>query len=484
MTHGLELGYLDALTMSERFRTRDLSPVEVAQAVTVLIEAREPYLNAFHVRSREEALEQARASEKRWRNGEPLSSLDGVPITLKENIARVGVAMTAGNAGVTPLYPETSAPTTVRVENAGMVVLGSTVMPDWGMLSSGVSSLHGITRSPLDLGWTTGGSSSGAAAAAGGGYGPLHIGSDIGGSIRLPSSWVGLCGLKPSFGRIPSDTPYFARTIGPMARSVGELAAVMGIVAGFDPVDFTALPPMEVDWDHTGWDPRRRRVGLHLDAGCGGDTDPAVLAAVERCAQHFEDAGAVVEIVPAFMSQELLGALDLFWRVRSWVDYRHLNPEARNRVLPYVANWCTGGADTSGADLLRCYQATMEIQRRTVLVTEPYDIVLSPVSPVAAFPAEQPMPYEGFNATMHHIGYTAPYSMSGQPAMSVNCGFTDDGRPIGVQISGRRFDDPGVLRAANWYEQSRPNAAAPTFPHDEVIPTSWSSFRGQDQDSR
>lgn len=484
MTHDLELAYLDALTMSRRFRTRDLSPVEVAEAVTGLIELREPYLNALHASSREEALEQARASERRWQGGEPLSPLDGVPITLKENIARVGVPMVMGNAGVTPRFPEKSAPTSVRAESAGMVVLGSTVMPDWGMLSSGVSSLHGVTRSPLDLAWTTGGSSSGAAAAAGGGYGPLHMGSDIGGSIRLPSSWVGLSGLKPSFGRIPSDSPYFARAIGPMARSVGELAAVMAILSGFHPVDYTALPPLEVDWNHVDWDPRGRRVGLHLDAGCGGATDTTVAAAVERCAQHFADAGAVVEIVPAFMSQELLDSLDLFWRVRSWVDYRGLDPEARARVLPYVANWCTGGADTSGAELLRCYQATMEIQRRTVLATEPYDIVLSPVAPVAAFAAEKPMPYDGFHATMHHIGYTAPYSMSGQPAASVNCGFTEDGRPIGVQISGRRFDDPGVLRAAHWYEQSRPKGYAPTFPHEEVIPTSWSSFRAQDQESR
>jgi aspartyl-tRNA(Asn)/glutamyl-tRNA(Gln) amidotransferase subunit A len=481
---GMQLAYLDAITMSERFRSGDLSPTEVAMAVTDLIEAREPFLNAFHVRSQQDSLEQARASEKRWRDGAPLSRLDGVPITLKENIARVGVPMAAGNAGVTPRLPEAPAPTTVRVEQAGMVVLGSTVMPDWGMLSSGVSSLHGITRSPLDLGWTTGGSSSGAAAAAGGGYGPLHIGSDIGGSIRLPSSWVGLSGLKPSFGRIPTDAPYFARTIGPMARSVGELAAVMEILAGFDPVDFTALPPTDVDWDHTGWDPRGARVGVHLDAGCGGAVDSEVLAAVQQCAQHFEDAGADVEIVAPFMSAELLDSLDRFWRVRSWVDYRDLGPEARNRVLPYVANWCTAGSDTSGAEVLRCYQATMEIQRRTLLATEPYDVVLSPVAPVAAFAAEQPMPYEGADATMHHIGFTAPYSMSGQPAASVNCGFTHDGRPIGVQVSGRRFDDSGVLRAAHWYEQSRPDAHAPTFPHDEVIPTTWSSHGAQDQESR
>ncbi|WP_426242348.1 amidase [Nocardioides sp. LHG3406-4] len=484
MTHSLDLAYLDALTMGERFRSRDLSPVEVVDAVHTVVEAREPYLNAFHVRSLEDARASAEASEQRWRDGTPLSALDGVPITLKENIARVGVPMAFGNAGVTPKTPDRSAPTTLRVERAGLVLLGSTVMPDWGMLSSGVSSLHGVTRSPLDLRWTTGGSSSGAGAAAAGGYGPIHMGTDIGGSIRLPSAWLGLCGLKPSFGRVPLDSPYLARVVGPMARTVRELTAIMEIVAGFDPVDYTALPPAEIDWNERDWDPQGLRVGLLLDAGCGGPTDPVVRAAVEECARVFEGAGAVVEPLLPFMSQELLDALDLFWRVRSWVDHRALGPEARNRVLPYVANWCTAGSDTSGADVMRCYQAIMEIQQLTTRATERFDVVLSPVAPVNAFAAEEPMPYHGDQATMHHIGFTAPYSLSGQPAVSVNCGFTDDRRPIGVQLAGRRFDDAGVLRASEWYEQARPPSAAPAWPSDQVVPSHWSAHHAQTQERR
>lgn len=484
MAHVLDLAYLDALTMSEKFRSRDLSPVEVADAVHEVVEAREPYLNAFQQRSRSDARAKAGASERRWKDGGPLSALDGVPITLKHNIARAGVPMTLGNAGVTPRTPDQSAPTTLRVEQAGLVILGSTVMPDWGMLSSGVSSLHGVTRSPLDLRWTTGGSSSGAGAAAAGGYGPIHMGSDIGGSIRLPSSWLGLCGLKPSFGRIPLDAPYLARVVGPMARTVRELTAIMKIVSGFDPVDYTALPPADVDWDGGNFDPRGLRVGLLLDAGCGGPTDPIVQAAIEKCAHTFEVGGAVVERLTPFMSQELLNALDLFWRVRSWVDYRGLGQEARNKVLPYVASWCTSGSDTSGADMMRCYQGIMEIQRRTTRATEPFDIVLSPVAPVAAFAAEDPMPYKGDQATMHHIGFTAPYSLSGQPAISVNCGFTDDRRPIGVQLSGRRFDASGVLRAAEWYEHARPSSSGPAWPSDQIIPSNWSAHHAQTQERR
>jgi aspartyl-tRNA(Asn)/glutamyl-tRNA(Gln) amidotransferase subunit A len=206
------------------------------------------------------------------------------------------------------------------------------------------------------------------------------------------------------------------------------------------------------------------RVGLHLDAGCGRPADPEVRRAIVAAASVFEAAGAIVEPLEPFMSQELLDDLDLFWRVRSWSDYRALPVERRLRVLPYIIEWCHGGADVPGTKVLDCYQQIMRIQARTVAATAAYDVVLSPVAPVAAFPAEQPMPFPDDGRGMAHIGFTAPYNMSGQPAASVNCGFTADGRPIGVQISGRRFDDLGVLRATAWYERHRPSSATPQWP--------------------
>ncbi|WP_327654482.1 amidase [Streptomyces sp. NBC_00483] len=460
------LATMSAVEMTARFADRSVSPVEVHDAVQSVIEAREGVLNAFWVRDPAESRKAAEASEARWAAGEPLGPIDGVPVTLKENIARRGVPMPSGNAGVEPVVPDRDAPITERVLESGGSVLGSTVMPDWGMLSSGVSSRHGITRSAWNPAWTTGGSSSGAGAAAAGGYGPLHVGSDIGGSIRLPGTWLGLATLKPSDGRIPLDTPYLGRVAGPMARTVADLALLMRVLSRPDPRDWTSLPPQDIDWSRPGGDVRGLRVGLHLDAGCGGPRDPEVVEAVRRAAGVFDSAGATVEPVEPFMSQELLDDLDLFWRVRSWNDLRKLSPEAALRVHPYIMGWCREGADVPGTRVLHCYQQIMRIQAQTVAATLPYDIVLSPVAPVAAFAAEQPMPFMEPGKTMSHIGFTAPYNMSGQPAATVNCAFTADGRPIGVQISGRRFDDLGVLQAAAWYERNRPAEAVPQWPDD------------------
>lgn len=455
---------MTAARMVAAFADRSVSPVEVHEAVQEVIGACEPVLNAFWVRDPEQSLAAARASEKRWTAGEPLGPIDGVPVTLKENLARAGVPMPSGNAGIEPVVPTANAPITDRVLESGGVVLGSTVMPDWGMLSSGVSSLHGITRSPWNPQWTTGGSSSGAGAAAAAGYGPLHVGSDIGGSIRLPGTWLGLATLKPSAGRIPLDAPYLGRCAGPLTRTVADAALFMGVLSQPDPRDWTSLPPEQTDWAALDLQVRGLRVGLHLDAGCGGDVEPEISRAVTDAAALFEAAGAHVEPVAPFMTPDLLDDLDLFWRVRSWNDYAALPADRQARILPYIVTWCSVGADTTGPRILECYQQIMRMQAATVAATQPYDVVLSPVAPVSAFPAEQPMPYPDNGRGMRHIGFTVPYNMSGQPAATVNAGFTHDGRPIGIQLSGRRFDDLGVLRAAAWYEQHRPEPAVPRWP--------------------
>lgn len=467
MSEQQHLATMPAVEMVEAFRSRMLSPVEVHDAVQAVIDAREPVLNAFWVRDAEGSRRAAAASEARWAAGEPLGPIDGVPVTLKENIARKAIPMPVGNAGVDPVVPECDAPITARVLESGGVVLGSTVMPDWGMLSSGVSSLHGISRSPWNPAWTTGGSSAGAGAAAAGGYGPLHVGTDIGGSIRLPGTWLGLFTLKPSFGRVPLDAPYLGRVAGPMTRTVADAALFMDVLSRPDQRDWSSLPPARIDWAApvTGPEgPTGLKVGLHCDAGCGVAADDETIAAVRRVAELFEQAGAVVEPVEPFMEQQLLDDLDLFWRVRSWNDYKTLPVDRMRKVLPYIVDWCHGGADVSGSKALQCYQQIMQIQSRTVAATSPFDLVLSPVAPVAAFPAEQPMPFMAPGQGMWHIGFTVPYNMSGQPAATVNCGFTRDGRPIGVQISGRRFDDAGVLAAAAWYERHRPADATPQWP--------------------
>lgn len=464
LTECYELARMTAHELVAAYAAGTLSPVEVHDAVQAVIDEREPVLNAFWVRDRAASQAQAKQSEQRWRCGEPRGPVDGVPVTLKENIARRGVPMPSGCAAVSPIVPERDAPITERIAESGGVVLGSTVMPDWGMLSSGVSSLHGITRSPWNPEWTTGGSSAGAGAAAAAGYGPLHVGSDIGGSIRLPGSWLGLATLKPSFGRVPLDAPYLGRCAGPMARSVADLALFMRVLAQPDSRDWMSLPPATIDWRGLSLAVDKLRVGVQWEAGCGMPVDPQVAAAVRRVGERFGEAGAAVEEKVPFMTEDLLQDLDLFLRVRSWNDYHALPAGRREKVLPFIAQWCHGGADVSGTRVLRSYQSIMQLSAAAAASTEPFDVVLSPAAPVAAFPAEWPMPFGFEDQGMAHIAFTAPFNMSGQPSATVNCGFTDDGRPIGVQISGHRFADLEVLRAAHWYEQHRPDSAVPAWP--------------------
>ncbi|MGO4603159.1 amidase [Terrabacter sp. 2YAF2] len=461
---------LTATELVAAYASGDLSPVDALEDVAAVIEAREPELNAFWQLDLESALTAARASEQRWDRGQPAGPIDGVPVTVKENLARAGVPMPAGNAGVEPVVPTRSSPVVERVEESGGVILGATVMPDWGMLSSGVSSLHGVTRSPWNTSLTTGGSSSGAGAAAAGGYGPLHVGTDIGGSIRLPGTWLGLTTLKPSAGRVPLDTPYLGRAAGPLARSARDAALLLSVISRPDVRDWTSLPPEDLGTvlPPEPRDVRGLRVGLHLDAGCGLPLEPEVHRAVEAAAAVFAEAGAEVELLPPFMTPRMLHDLDEFWRVRSLADFQALSPAARERVLPFIQRWVLAVRDVDGTTVLRDYASIMALQQATVTATEPYDLVLSPVAPVTAFAADWPMPWGDEDRGMAHIGFTAPYNMSGQPAASVNCGFTRDGRTIGLQVSGRRFDDVGVLSAVDWYEAHRPESATPAWPIPEM----------------
>ena len=454
---------LSAAELSRAYADRELSPVDVAQSVIDRVTEREPELNALYRFDPEQVRDDARASERRWQHGQQRSELDGVPVTVKENIARAGVPMPSGTALSAPRVPAENAPVTNRILEAGGILVGSTTMPDWGMLSSGVSSLHGITRSAWNPGWTAGGSSAGAGTAAAAGYGPLHVGTDIGGSIRLPGTWQGLATLKPSAGLVPLDAPYLGRAAGPMARTVGDIALFMKFLAQPDLRDFTARPYPAMDFMPDGLAPGSLRVAVQTEANAGVRVDPQVLEAVQAVARLFETAGAHVERLEPFINQDLLDRLDRFWRTRSWADYRALPADEQAKILPYIVRWCQVGAEFDGAQTIENYHSIDEIRKVTIAATAPFDVVISPVAPMAAFPAEQPMPVDDPMATMGHIAFTVPYNMSGQPAATVNCGFTDDGRPIGVQLSGRVGEDDLVLKAARWYEANRPAAAAPDW---------------------
>lgn len=463
--HPVDLADLTAVDLMRAYRDRSASPVEVVDAVVARVERAEPTLRALYAFDPDRAREAARASEERWARGEPRGALDGVPVTLKENIATAGEPVPVGTAATELVPAREDAPPAARMREAGAVVLAKTTMPDWGMLSSGVSSFHPLTRNAWNPEWNPGGSSAGAGAAAAAGYGPIHLGSDIGGSVRLPASWNGVVGLKPSFGRVPIDPAYYARVVGPLTRTVADTALVMSVLATPDRRDPLSLPPATVSWDDLdGLDPRGLRVGVWREAGCGMPVEPVVASGLDDAAAVFAEHGAHVEEVAPFMTQDLLERLDLFWRSRSLADLQRLPPERRRLVTPFIAAWCEGAAGATGVEVVDGVNAMLDISRAALAATEEYDVVLSPVAPVATFPAEWPMPSNDVERAMAHIGFTLAFSMSGQPAAAVPSGFAADGRPLGVQVSGRRFDDLGVLRACRWFETARPAAAQRPWP--------------------
>jgi aspartyl-tRNA(Asn)/glutamyl-tRNA(Gln) amidotransferase subunit A len=450
----LNLHERSAVDLLALYARRECSPLDVARELIAHVERCEPKLHALWAFDRDALLAQAQESQARWQRREA-RALEGVPVTVKDNIATRGTPTPLGTAATELVPAAADAPPAARLREAGAMIFAKTTMPDYGMLSSGLSSFHPLARNPWDLGKSTGGSSAGAAAACAAGYGPLHIGTDIGGSIRLPAGWCGIVGFKPSLGRIPIHPPYAGRVAGPMTRSVDDAVLAMAVLSLPDARDTMSLPPQAIDWCALDLDVKGLKLGLWLDAGWGLPLDPQVQRAVQAAARAFESAGATVEPVAPFTTRAMADGMNDFWRMRSWLDIRALPPERRERVLPFIREWASAGARLTGEQVFRGYSAMGALRDAAVAATLPFDAVLSPVSPVLNFPAGWAMPTNDPARAMEHIAFTLPFNMSEQPAIALNAGYDESGFPIGLQIAGCRHDDPGVLRIARAWERLR-----------------------------
>ncbi|HEX3978658.1 MAG TPA: amidase [Solirubrobacteraceae bacterium] len=451
-----DLADLTAVDLARAYEIGDCSPSEALRAVRARIDQWEPTINALWHRDDAEADRQAKAAEERWRAGEPLSPLDGVPVTLKENIATAGVATPLGSQATILAPAPRDAPAAARLKEAGAVLVAKTTMPDFGMLTSGVSTKHGTTRSPWNPDWNTGGSSSGAAAATVAGYAPINIGTDIGGSVRLPAAFTGVVGHKGSFGRVPVNPPYYARVVGPLTRTVADAARAMAVLSRPDDADFMSLPPQDLGWDHLEIRVAGIRIAVTTDAGAGMPTDPEVARAVEFAATTLGDAGAAVERIGPLITDAMLGGLDRFWRMRSLRDLRALPPENQERMLPYLREWMDAAADRTGMELFHDFSQLEAISMAARDAFDGFDFILCPVAPVATFSADLPSPAGDPGRALEHIAYTVTFSISGHPAVSVPWSTTEDGRPIGIQLVGRRFADLPVLALGAACELLRP----------------------------
>ena len=444
------LYYTPAFELVEQYRAKTVSPVEVIASVFARIDAYNPTINALYVLDRSGAMAAAKASEARWRRSEPAGLLDGVPATIKDHIPTRGMPSPNGSRGTDQNQPwDVDAPLTSRLREHGAVIVGKTTMPDFGMIASGISSLHGTTRNPWDTSRNSGGSSSGAGAAVAAGFGQLAVGTDIGGSVRIPSSFCGIVGLKPSYGRVPFHEPWPWFVAGPMARTVTDVALLLRVLAEPDPRDYAALPYDARDYvaglEDAAPEPR---IGLLHDIGFGLPLDPQIAACLQETAGVLERLGAHVEPMPAIFAENPEPHFDRLLQVRANVTFRALSPAQRSGVLPEIAAWCRRADDLSADDLMRSIIQTGEIRARTLAACAAFDYVVLPTMPVLPYAAELPWPPSG----TAHNQYCFPFNMSEQPALSINAGFSMEGLPIGVQIVGRRFDDQGVLRLARRLE--------------------------------
>lgn len=461
---------LSATETVARYRDRSLSPVEVAEACLAQIEALDPALNAFTLVDREGALRSARASEVRWADGRPIvdrfgHSVDGVATSLKDIVLAKGWPTLRGSKTIDPAGPwQDDSPAAASLRDAGAVLIGRTTTPEFGWKGVTDSPRSGITRNPWDPEKTPGGSSGGAAVAAAVGMAALNLGTDGGGSVRIPAGFTGIFGLKPSYGRIPAWPPSPFGTvshIGPMTRTVADGALMLQVMSRRDRRDWTAPPFPDEDFSR---DLDQGIAGLRIAFAptlMGAEVDPEIAEAVAEAAQVFVDLGATVEAAEPPID-EADTVFFKHWSVGAATLLSDFDEDQKAMIDPGLRKIAAAGAATPLLDYTR---ATVARGRMGVAMNrfhETYDLLLTPTLPIPAFDAGHEVPPDGsYRGWQDWTPFSYPFNLTQQPAATVPCGLTAAGLPIGLQIVGPQHDDAIVLRAAAAFERARPWALPP-----------------------
>ena len=465
MTSDNEIAYASAVELLELYRSKALSPVEATGLILDRLDALQPKINAFCVVDRDGAMKAARASERRWLRGEAAGPLDGVPVTIKDLILMRGFPTLRGSLIVERDQDwSEDAPATARLREAGATIIGKTTTPEFGWKALGDSPLTGITRNPWDLSRTPGGSSAGAAAACAAGIGPLHVGSDGAGSIRIPSAFTGIFGLKPTFGRVPAHPPSpmgLLSHIGPIARTVADAALMLTVLSGPDHRDPYALPPESKNYlDGLEGGVRGWRIAYSPTLGFAR-VDPEITAAVGAAARRFEALGAIVETVDGIFSSPR-EALFTLWAAGTAKLLRGFPAGRREAIDPGLAVTAKEGERISAVDYLEADLVRTALGRQIAEFHKKYDLLLTPMMPIPALPVGQDL---NDPATEQHwidwSPFSYPFNLTRQPAASIPCGVTRAGLPIGLQIVGPLYADDRVLRAARAFEQTQPDRRPP-----------------------
>ncbi|MFE9659914.1 amidase [Streptomyces sp. NPDC005955] len=467
-----QLTGLSAVHMLEGYRTGEFSPVEVTEAVLRRAEEIQPVVNAFVRIDADRALDAARASTRRWRRGEPVGLLDGVPVTVKDLLPEYGVPTLRGSHAVDPAarLADPDAPAVARLREHGAVFTGRTTTPEFGWKAVTDSPLTGITRNPYDPGRTSGGSSGGSAAALAAGAGPLSVGTDGGGSIRVPAAFCGVVGLKPTHGVVPSYPPSAFGTlaqVGPMARDATDTALLLDVLGGADPRDWAAARPAPGGFRGPAAVEGVRGLRVAFSPTLGGQVAvrPGVAAAVRRAVEGLAGLGAYVEEADPDLADPV-DAFHTLWFSGTAHLTRSLSPAQVARLDPGLRQARAAGAALSAQDYLAATDVRAELGRRMGLFHRTYDVLVTPTLPVTAFPAgvEVP-PGSGLRRWTGWTPFTYPFNMTTQPAATVPVGLDADGLPVGLQIVAARFADATVLRLANaLFEAGVAGVPAPALP--------------------
>lgn len=455
-----EIAFLPATELLGLYRTRELSPVEAAEAALRQIEQHNPRVNAYCFVDAEGALSQAKESEERYMRGEPKGQLEGVPTSIKDVFLSRRWPTLRGSRVIDPdqLWDE-DAPVVARLREQGAVLLGKTTTPELGWKAVTDSPVTGVTVNPWDLARTTGGSSGGSAAAVVLGMGPLSVGTDGGGSVRIPVAFCGLFGLKPTYGRIPLWPPSPYGTLshaGPMTSTVADAALMLNVIAEPDARDWSALPAEDVDYlEAIEGSVEGLRIAFSPDFGYV-DVDPEVEGAVNRAAQVFEEMGARVEETgPGF--EDPIDIFEVHWYAAAANALRPLDESLRELMDPGLVEIAKEGSGYSALEYLEADGRRSNLGVHMSEFHETYDLLLSPTVPIPAFEVGREVP-KGWSHRRwtSWTPFTYPFNLTQQPAASVPCGFTSSGLPIGLQIVGARYGDALVLRAAHAYQTLHP----------------------------
>jgi aspartyl-tRNA(Asn)/glutamyl-tRNA(Gln) amidotransferase subunit A len=456
---GEDIAYLSAAELASAYRSGKLSPVEVAEALFARLDALQPKLNAFCVVDRDGAMEAARASEARWRAGKPLSPVDGVPATIKDLMLTRGLPTLRGSHLIDPNQDwSEDSPAVARLKEAGAVILGKTTTPEFGWIAVGDSPLTGITRNPWNPERTPGGSSAGAAAACAAGIGVLNLGSDGAGSIRIPSCFSGVFGIKPTFGRVPAYPPSPMGLLshhGPLCRSVADAAAMLDLIGRPDPRDPYWLPPPETSFlDGIEGGVRGWRVAYSPDLGYA-KVDPEIADCVAQAARQFEALGAHVDEIDKIFDSPREALLTL-WGAGAARIIAGISAERLRQCDPGFVAVAEAGAKIGAVDYLGADLARTALGRTMGAFHETYDLLLTPMMPVPALPVGEDLNSPDDKHWIDWSPFSYPFNMTRQPAASIPCGLTNSGLPIGLQIVGELHADAKVLRAARAFETTQP----------------------------